>query len=61
MIVKILSSLTEPSVSIPASAGALLVLLPISFVLANVAFLFGYPGVIRSPVPGKSVKEYGSR
>jgi hypothetical protein len=53
MVISILSSLTEPSVSLLASAGALLVLLLISFVLAIVAILFGYLGVIRFARTGK--------
>ena len=53
MVVRILSSLTEPSVSILASVGTLLVLLLITFVLAISAILFGYLGVIRFARTGK--------
>jgi hypothetical protein len=52
-VVRILSTLTEPSVSILASAGTLLVLLLISFVFAIGAILFGYLGVIRFARTGK--------
>jgi hypothetical protein len=53
MIVSILSSMTEPPVSLFASVGILLVLILIGFVLAIFAFLYGYLGVIRFARTGK--------